>query len=429
MLRVFTLFLTGIPLLLHSQDTLTLEAAVKRALEKNYDVLMVKNTTDIAHLNNAAGNAGMLPRINWQVSDNLSRSDIYQRFATGNEISSKNAVGNNLGAGIAFDWTIFDGFKMFSIRDKLKSLDEQGQIQLRKQMASTVEAVTSAYVKLATAEQQRKNVNDVIAFNEEREKIALARFKAGTFGKADWLQAKIDLNNQLQQRIEIQTDIFSARRELEMLLVFPEESEFSVGYFDDDLAVDMEELERSLPRNNYDLLIAEKNRQIAELSIREAESVRMPRIGLTGAYNFTNVNNSAGFSLLNRSYGPTAGLTLSMPLFNGGTGNRSIQTAKIQTHTAQLLLSAITQRINADFKIAKENYKRLSEVKILEEENAVLAREFLEISTERFRQGQTTSLGISQAQVTYQNSITRLAQCEYDLSLAKVKLLLIAGKI
>src|SRR5688572_27207292 len=97
------LFLTVLVIILlppamKSQDTLTLEAAIKIALEKNYDVIIMRNNADIAELNNAAGNAGMLPTVYGQVSDNFSQSTIFQRFATGNEISSNNAIGNNFSA-------------------------------------------------------------------------------------------------------------------------------------------------------------------------------------------------------------------------------------------------------------------------------------------------------------------------------------------
>jgi outer membrane protein TolC len=58
----------------------------------------------------------------------------------------------------------------------------------------------------------------------------------------------------------------------------------------------------------------------------------------------------------------------------------------------------------------------------IEKKNADLAKENLNITMERLRLGQTTSVELHQAQESYVNSLTRLIDFEYYLKVSETKL-------
>ena len=66
-----------------------------------------------------------------------------------------------------------------------------------------------------------------------------------------------------------------------------------------------------------------------------------------------------------------------------------------------------------------ENQKQLLTI---EKDNAVLAKENLEITIQRLRLGQTTSLEVSLAEGSFVESLTRLINFEYNLKVAETKL-------
>jgi outer membrane protein TolC len=74
------------------------------------------------------------------------------------------------------------------------------------------------------------------------------------------------------------------------------------------------------------------------------------------------------------------------------------------------LLNALTQF---------ENQQQLLKI---EKDNAVLAKENLEITIQRLRFGQTTSLEVSLAEGSFVESLTRLINFEYSLKVAETKL-------
>ena len=60
----------------NAQDVLTLENAVKIALENNFEIKISRNELKIDQVNVAYGNAGMLPRVaaNFQDNNNIQNT-------------------------------------------------------------------------------------------------------------------------------------------------------------------------------------------------------------------------------------------------------------------------------------------------------------------------------------------------------------------
>ena len=68
--KIVFLFIIGFSA--QAQDLLTLEDAVKIALENNYDIKIAKNNSKIDATNNNLANAGMLPALNANFVNNNS---------------------------------------------------------------------------------------------------------------------------------------------------------------------------------------------------------------------------------------------------------------------------------------------------------------------------------------------------------------------
>ena len=129
----------------NAQEVLTLEDAVKIALENNYEIKIAANNLDIDKTNVAIGNAGMLPRVTADVVDNNSVQNTTQTRLDGTNVSLDNAKNNNLNYGVALDWTIFDGLKMFAKYDQLKEFQKLGDTQLKQTIIKKVSDVNSIY--------------------------------------------------------------------------------------------------------------------------------------------------------------------------------------------------------------------------------------------------------------------------------------------
>lgn len=137
----------------------------------------------------------------------------------------------------------------------------------------------------------------------------------------------------------------------------------------------------------------------------------------------SNTSNSEGSSLRNRVFGPQIGGTLSIPLFNGGETKRKISVARKELESAEYDLgNHKTTQVNTELLNTLTDFESQQQLLQIEKDNNQLAKENIEISIERLRLGQTTSLEVHQAQESYVQSSTRLINFEYNLKIAETRL-------
>lgn len=416
------LFISGF-LTLQAQQILSVQDAINIALKNSYDIQVAANDASISKTNNTRGNAGMLPTVAVNGSDNLSINNNHQELSNKTETNSSNARTNTLSAGVALTWTLYDGGKMFVTKQKLQEIEAWGELQYKDKVLQTVYNVIVAYYNVVKQKQQLTSINEVINYNLERVKILQTSFDAGNIAKTVLLQAKIDLNVIRENAVNQKDVILVAKKNLNQLLCRDIATEFEVtDVIQTDYLPNADELKQRLYATNTTLLSLQKQVDIAKLTVKEMNTLRYPKFNLSTGYNYSNSDYTASSVLKNRSFGPQIGGTLSIPLYQGGNALRQIRVSTIQLKTNQYnlenaKLAAYTQLVNAltDF----EAQKNLLQIEV---DNNALAKENVEISIQRLRLGQTTSLEIRQAQESYQDSFTRLLNFEYNLKVSETKL-------
>ena len=426
---ILILTLAFMPVLM-AQKLITVDNAVGIAMKNSYDILISGNDADIAKMNNTAGNAGMLPTVAVNGSDNYSVNNSLIRQSSGAEIKSSNATTNAVNANVQLNWTLYDGGKMFVTKNKLNEIEALGELQYRNQVEQTVYDVVVAYFNVVKQQQQQVSINKVILYNQERVTILQTSFNAGSSAKNNLLQAKIDLNVSKENSITQQSIILSSKRNLNQILSLNIDST-AYDVIDSiplNYKPDKAELLGKIYTSNTAVLALKKEIDIARLSVDEFKANRLPRINFNTGYNFQNTNNSSGTTLFSRNFGPQVGGSLSIPIYQGGNTKRLIATSKIQLESAQYNLESSKIQVNTQMENALTDYENQQNLLSIEKENTDLVKENLEISMQRLRYGQTTALEVRQAQQSYEDSFTRLINFKYNLKVAETRLRqLIAG--
>ena len=147
----------------------------------------------------------------------------------------------------------------------------------------------------------------------------------------------------------------------------------------------------------------------------------MPWLSLSAGYNFLLSDNSAGTVVKNRTYGPQIGGSFNLPIFYGGNINRQVRVARLQQQSAVYDLESTKTAVNTELQNALSDYEHAIQLISLEKSNTLLARENLDISMDRLRLGQTTSLEVRQAEESYIQSLTRYIQFAYTAKVAETK--------
>jgi outer membrane protein len=407
----------------YSQQLIKVEDAIDLALKNNYDILIARNDADITQINNTLGNAGMLPEVGLNGSQTYTFNNVKQTLSSGSKVNRTNAETNSLNAGVDLNWTLFDGGKMFVTKSRLNEIEALGEIQYKEKVMQLVYDVTLAYYDVVHQKQQLSAINEVITYNLERVKIFEVSFGAGLTPKTNLLQAKIDLNVYQENAISQKTVIALSKRTLNQLLSREPNQDFEV---EDSIPLnynpDLQLLTQKLDSVNTTIQGFQKQVRVSELSLKEYNSGLLPQINATAGYDFLKSYNETGSVTHNRTYGPTFGASIFFPLYQGGNLRRQIKTARIEVQSSQMDLENAKIQINAQLQNALTQFANQQQLLSIEKENAVLAKENLEISMKRLRYGQTTSLEVREAQDSYEQSLTRLVNFKYNLKVAETRL-------
>ena len=413
-----------------AQELLTVEAAVKIALENNYRIRIASNELEIDKSGVNIGNAGMLPSVGATVNNNNSVQNSSQTRTDGNVIELDNARNNNLNYGVEMDWTIFDGFRMFARYNQLKELEKLGEAQLQQVVLTRVSEVMIGYFDLVQQQQQLSALDSTLVISEQRLKLADNRFTIGKASKLEVLNAQVDLNTD-RTTILRQKELFgNTKIRLNEILARDTKIDFRVM---DEITVDeqlfLPELE-SLAQKQNPLLQAQLiNKNIARLQLKQVRAGRYPTIIASTGYVFSESESSLGFTTSANSRGWNYGFSARMNIFDGFTQNQNEQIARIQIENTDLVIEEQKQTLESQLGTAYQTYLTNISLIELERSNEAIAKENLNITMEKFRIGTIPTIEFRTAQLNYINAIVRYSNAKFQAKLSEISLKEFAGNL
>lgn len=421
-MRVFFLLLL-LPASLSAQDSLSLDQSIALALERNYDIRLSSNDAEIAHLNNTRANAGLLPLVTLNASDNLSAVNFQQRLSNGTEITRPLGINNAFNANLAASYTLYNGGRLYLEKGRLEALDALGRKQLNAQIKQTTLEVSLAWYQVATLTATVQNLKEVLAVVTERFQLASSRLEFGFGNQADVLQAQIDLNQRNQALILTQNSLNTAKFALNTLLGRDPGISFeatSTAFLPSFPA--LEQLVNELLSSNDNLEVLRQTVRISELVEQQTHTLQKPLVSINGAYNFTRSDNNAGFFLFNQQHGPVVGINFSMPIYTGGNIQRQQEVAKLGKAAASLRFEQLQANLIQQMYSLYNQYQAFEKTNQLVMSNLEYARQQQLIALERFRQGQSTNLDIREAQLIFENALFAVTQNRFDLLVTAARL-------
>lgn len=422
LIKIFT-FLFSINSLLHAQELLTIDNAIKIGLEKNYSILISKNNKEITRFQNNFGNAGMSPSVTLNANLNYANVNSHQEFSSGVVQDKTRANSNNLGASVNAYWTVFDGFKMFAIKRRLDQTEQLSALQLKLQMENTIYNIILAYYDIVRINELIKAGNQNLSIYDERKKISQVRLEIGSDSKIDFLLTQSDQNKAKSDLIQLELQFLIAKANLNNLIVRSVDIDFATT---DSIIISynpsIDELKKSSLNNNSNILISKQNELIVTQTIYEARSANLPLVQLNGAYVFNRSQSQAGFVFLNRQAGLYGGLTANWLIFNGNKNRRLTQERQINLLNQKYVSEQTKQNIDAVVYINYQSYLTNKKVLVLEQENLVNSQEVLNVSLERYKIGksnfletQLTQKNLEDAQNRYYNALYNTKKAETEL--------------
>ena len=414
----------------NAQEVLTLQSAVKIALENNYEIKIATNNLTIEKTKVAIGNAGMLPTVTANIVDNNGIQNSSQTRQDGTKTELDNAKNNSLTYGVGLDWTIFDGMRMFAKLDQLKELQNLGEAQLKLTIITRISEVTAAYHDLAQQQQQLAALDTTIVISKQRLTLAQNRFIIGKASKLEVLNAQVDLNTD-QVTLLRQKELYTnSKILLNQLLARDLTTDFKViDQLEVDASLLLPELRALAEKQNPQLEAQIINKRISELQLKQIKAARYPTVKVNTAYNFSESQSSLGFVSQSHSRGLNYGFSASLNIFDGYSQNRNEKIAKIQIENSKITIEQQNMALNSQLATSYQTYLTNLELIALEENNQAIAKQNLNITLDKFRIGTITTLEFRTAQLNYVNATVRYSNAQFQGKLSEIALRELAGNL
>lgn len=431
-LSIVFIFLVSFLITAAAQQILRLPDAVNIALKNSLDIQLTKNIVEANTILNNYGVAGGLPLVTGSATDNEQVSNINQKTNNGDiirTIQRNNAATNSFALGVTGSILLYNGNRVVATKSRLATLVKQSERQLNSQVQNILSGVMVGYYDIVRQQSYMKTIERSIDASNQQLDIVKARQSVGLANNADLFQAQIDLNALLQTKQSQQLIIDQAKTELLRQLTLNPDTVITIQ---DTILVDrtlkLEDVLNNLNKNS-NILAADDQIKINELVVKETAALRYPSVRATTGYNFIRNKAAAGQLLLNQNYGPSVGVNVGIPIYNGSIIKRQQNVAQINVRNAQLDKQVLIRDYSSQVVKSYQSYTATLQQLQTEQQNYTLSNQLLELALERFKYKQATIVDVKNAQQSFEASGYRLVNLNYAAKSAEIELQRLANQL
>lgn len=362
----------------------------------------------------------------------LNFNYVYQRnFQLPANVIGGNVVrfGVNNTSGLQFTATqnIFNRDALLASRTKndVKLVADKA---IENEKINLVAGVSKNFYDLLATEEQRKVIDENIIRLSRNLKDSRSRYDAGIVDKTDYQRATIALNNANASKREIEQALNAKLANLKFLINYPAEKTLSISY---DSAVLEKEIyldTLKVPEyaNRVELQQLQAQLRLQEANVAYTKWSYIPSVTANGAYLQNFQNDDIGKLYSQNFPNSFAGITVGVPLFQGGKRKNNISIAKKQVDLTKLSITGFVNQANSEYAAAMAQYKAGMANYLSLKENMVLAADVYRIIELQYRSGIKTYLelitaqtDLRTAQINYFNALYSLLSSKIDVQRAE----------
>ena len=415
-----------------AQTTYGLKDCIGIGLERNFSILVARNSETIAKNNYTLGNAGYLPSLDLTSNYNGTLTNSTQKLSDGSQTSSNGAYNTGSNNSVSLGWTIFNGFSVHTTYKKLNELKQLGSLNTQLAIENLISDIVSGYYYYIQQVQLLNNMKYAVSLSKERLRIDEDRYLLGSGSKLEVLQSRVYLNadsSRLSRQFEI---VRAAQVKLNELMAADDLGNKFISkdtsmYVNPNLLY--EKLLDETLAENTSLMIASKNKTLSEYDYKIISARSYPYLTMATGYSYNLFNYSTGATKSLNTNGMNYGLTLGINIFDGLNQRRNIHNASIDIKNKELLYLQLEQSIKADLITLYNAYNNNLRLITLEEQNLSTASENLDIALERYKLGSLSGIDLHEVQKSLLDAKESLLSIQYQAKLAEISLQLISGKI
>jgi outer membrane protein TolC len=413
----------------NSQNVMSLEQAKMLTLENNFGIRISQNNVELAENLTDKKVNGYLPTVSASGVLSADYGSASQKFSTGLDASTAQAISWNGLASVQADYTIYDKTRSLTL-DQLKESIKLSNLQLQQAIQQNLLNVYQVYYQLAIAMENLEALEETIAVSSERLRRAKYQLEYGQGNSLEILNAEVDIKRDSVNLLNARLNVENSKRDLNIAMGTNVNDDFVVEAITDiDETLKLDALLDKARKNNIDLQINRQNLSLNELDLNIIDAEKTPLLLSNLGYSYNYSNNAPGsFITTSNSQAFSGSLTLAWNLYDASRGVRK-QNTVLNLNNIRLETERIQLELERDIINAWANYQN-SKYVLQVERSAVSTNEdnFL-LTEEQLKIGRITSIEFRQAQLNLLNAQTSLNNAMLNVKVAEIQLLALVGDL
>ncbi len=402
-------------------DQLTFENAVNIALQNNQQIMIAKNSVQIAENNVNPGNAGLLPTLSLTGNSSYTKSELSTGIDSELHLNS---------AQLRASYTLFNGFGNINRYKQLKTLKTQTELQSRYNIENVIFNVSQSFFTVASTQENYNIMKESLNISRDRLKRIQEKGNYGQARTVEILAAEVDYNRDSINVVLANQNLMESKRNLNSILNREIDTELEViANIEFHELGNMVQLKSFALANNSNYLASIQGLELAEINYNISKSSYWPSLSLTGSNGFNKnaIDFDPGLSDPDKSW--SVGLSMNFNLFNGFRTKINNQNAKIAIQNQKLLLEQSKLELEKTLINAYKSFLNDRKILSMEEDNLLSADTNFERTKELFELGQVTSVQFREAQLNLLRAKTNISSAKYSAKLSEINLFRISGKL
>ena len=396
----------------------TLENVVRYALQRNPDLKNALLDEQITKTTIKSKLADWYPQINFNY-------DLQHNFKlpTANFNGQYIKTGLNNTSGLIFNATqnIFNRDVVLASRTA-RSVRLQSRQNTTEQKINIASQVSKAFYDVMFSLQQLRIIEEDINRIVRSLKDAFYQYQSGITDKTDYKRATISLNNAKAQKKNGEELLKAKYAYLKELMGYPSTANFELQYdttlMKQEIYIDTLQTINYNNRIEFQLLQTQKN--LLQYNLKYNQWSFLPDVSAFGNYNLNFLNNNFS-KLYNRSFPNSyAGLTLSVPIFQGGKRVQLIKQARLQLEQVDNTILSLQHNINTEYEQALATYKSNLYNYLSQQENVSLAQEVYDVIQLQYHSGVKAYLEVINSETDLRTAQINLYDALYQVLSSKI---------
>ena len=417
-----------------AQKLWTIDDCINYAMQNNITLQKSRLQLQSASEEVRASKGALLPTLNANTSQNLGyrpwQLDGMATVTNGQVNTKVDKTYYNGSYGLNAQWTVWNGNKNYNNLKLSRLSEQQAELSVEEQANSIQERIAQLFVQCLYLHEAIGVSQASLETSQKNEERGKEMVEVGKMSKADLAQLTAQRATDEYNVVESQSQLATCKLQLKQLLELTGDQEFDIAI----PPTTDEEALSEIPAlmTVYEQALASRpeigNKKLAiessNVNLAIAKAGWLPTLNLSGG--FTSSTNS----LANNSWGNqmktntnmSAGLTVSVPIFDGWQTRSSVNRAKISQQQAQLDLldqqKTLYQTIEDYWLDATTNQQKFRAAKVSVESE----QQSYDLLNEKFDLGLTNIIELLQGKDKLLSAQQNLLQSKY-MTLLNLQLL------